>query len=145
MTDPIFSEPGRDPQIAAALRMADAPPDPAGDDALARRIVQAARPRLAELRRAPQPWWAWTAAWARFAIPLGTAAGLVAALLAVRETDALLDASAAMVSADAAAALDTIAERAILLGFAEEDGSDVAGRLVAEATDQWIAAEVLER
>lgn len=125
-------EPPRDAHLAAALRTAD--PAAAGahvdaSDALARRIVEAARPGL--LRRADRrrSWWEWTADWARIAVPVGVAATLAAGaiLLASDQSDPVPFGESALVLGDGAGR------------------SELAAELVPPATDEWLLQQVYDR
>lgn len=130
MIPPIHREPERDPRIAGVLRSLDTD-GPDGDELLVGRIVQAARPRLAAMRRAPRPWWEWTASWARIAVPVGVAASLAAGVLLGR----------ADLGGDTA-----LTESALVLGL--EDGSGgtaLAAELLPLPTDEWLLTEALDR
>jgi hypothetical protein len=131
MIPPIHREPERDPRLAAALHgLAQASSD--GDEPLVARIVEAARPRLGELRRTPRPWWAWTASWARVAVPVGVAASLAAGVLLMRD-------------AGAGAVDDDVTESALVLESGDgPGGGNLAGSLLPQATDEWLLAAVLE-
>lgn len=134
----------RDAEIGRALRAVEAAAhDGSDDDVLAARIVQAARPRLAELRRGSRPWWEWTAGWARIAVPVGIAASVIAGVLALTND---VDPALASDRAEAVVVLDSLAERAVVLGFgAPPEEGEPAGELIAQATDAWLLAEVLDR
>lgn len=129
MIPPIHREPDRNPRIAGVLRSLTTD-GPGGDELLVGRIVQAARPRLAELRRAPRPWWEWTASWARIALPLGVAASLAAGLLLGR----------ADLGGDTA-----LTESALVLGLDDGSGTALAAELLPQPTDEWLLTEALDR
>ena len=76
--EPLDRDPARDPALSAALRRRDAAVS--DTDTLRRAIAATARERLARLEAgeaAGDRWWDWTARWARAAIPIACAAGLV--------------------------------------------------------------------
>ena len=130
MIPPIHQEPERDPLLAGALQAVGV--ETAGGDApLVRRIVHAAAPQLAALRRTPRPWWEWTASWARVAVPVGIAASLAAGAL-------LLQAS------DAAAGDALVTESALVLGDGE-GGTLLAAELLPQPTEEWLLTEALDR
>jgi hypothetical protein len=79
-------EPERDPQLARALRQADAGRSDEELERLRRRVMAAAREQLAGLAAARQPWWAWAAGWGRVAVPIGLAASLAAGVVLARST-----------------------------------------------------------
>lgn len=82
MSEERKHDPPSDPRLAEALRMAFPPPsfDAADLDALSRRIAERAELTLARLR-GRAPWWAYTAGWARAAVPVALAASVILALL----------------------------------------------------------------
>jgi hypothetical protein len=83
------------------------------------------------MRRAPKPWWEWTASWARIAVPVGVAASLAAGVLLGRADP----------GGDPA-----LTESALVLGL--EDGSGgtaLAAELLPQATDEWLLTEALDR
>lgn len=130
MIPPIHREPERDPRLAGALHgLARESAD--GDERLVARIVEAARPRLGELRRAPRPWWAWTASWARVAVPVGVAASLAAGVMLIRAGDSAVD--------------DVVTESTLVLESNDDAaGGSLAGALLPQATDEWLLTAVLE-
>lgn len=145
MIPPIHREPEPDARIAAALRErtgAAAPADAEREEFLAARIVQLAGPRLARLRRSPQRWWEWTAAWSRVAVPLGVAASLAGALLAVRSASDIDE----LARPQEVAVVDSVTESGLILEAEDaEGGTALAGRLVPQPTDEWLLAAVLDR
>jgi hypothetical protein len=77
----LFQEPKRDRVLGEALRQIDSVAGPADAEILRRRIVAAARSRLAELTRPAPRWWEMISGWSRVAVPVGLAASLAAGLL----------------------------------------------------------------
>jgi hypothetical protein len=82
MSEERKHDPASDPRLAEALRMAFPPPTLEAEDleALSRRIAERAELTLARLR-GRAPWWAYTAGWARAAVPAALAASVMLALL----------------------------------------------------------------
>jgi hypothetical protein len=76
-----FGEPTRDPELGAALRRIDPASSLGDDEPVRRRILAAARGRLNDLRSPLPTLWEIMSGWVRVTVPLGLAAGLVAALL----------------------------------------------------------------
>jgi hypothetical protein len=135
----MFDDPERDPRLAHALRGAPAPDTSLDDDRLRGRIMAAARPRLAQLRARRRPWWEWTAAWARVAVPVGLAASLAAGVLLIGSPT-----TAESVSSVAA---DTVTASGVILGAAAgATGSPQVGdALVAQASDDWLLTQIMIR
>jgi hypothetical protein len=77
----LFKEPKWDRVLGEALRQLDPVAGPADAEILRRRIVAAARSRLAELARPSPRWWEMISGWSRVAVPVGLAASLAAGLL----------------------------------------------------------------
>jgi hypothetical protein len=77
----LIKEPKRDRVLGEALRQIDAVAGAADAEILRRRIVSAARSRLAELAMPCPRWWEMISGWSRVAVPLGLAASLAAGLL----------------------------------------------------------------
>lgn len=134
-----FGQPERDRRIREALQRRERPS--AGDDAaLTARVLRAAEPLLSERRQASAPWWQWTAAWARFAVPVGLAATLAAGILLVRSGEPPTAAG------EEIAAAEEITESALVLGWNGGGGrAELAGALVEPATDAWLLAEASGR
>ena len=132
MISPSGREPERDPRIAGALRsVTDS--GTAGEELLIRRIASAARPRLSALRTGPGPWWEWTAAWARVAVPAAVAASILGGVLVARAGDSW--------AADA-----LVTESALVLGAGEPaSGSVLAAELLPQPTAEWLITEAFDR
>jgi hypothetical protein len=77
----LFRDPERDPDLGSALRRVEATRGVGDLEALRRRIVAAARPKLAQLGAPALRWWEWISTWTRVAVPVGLAASLAAGLL----------------------------------------------------------------
>ncbi len=135
----MFDDPERDPRLAQALRGAPAPDTSLDDDRLRGRIMAAARPRLAQLRARQRPWWEWTAAWARVAVPVGLAASLAAGVLLIG--------SPTPVESVSSVAADTVTASGVILGAAAgATGSPQVGdALVAQASDDWLLTQIMIR
>lgn len=135
---PLFREPSRDRELAAALRRAELEPE-ADDEAVHRRIVAAAAPRLAGLRRAlpGASWWEWISAWTKVAVPVTVAAGVAAALLVPGAGAGNAGLGATTTDADSTIMAAVFAEPA--------RGGAVAAHLIAPADHDWLLAEVIER
>ena len=138
MIPPIHREPERDPLIAGALHAVDTGSTD-GEDLLVRRIVDAARPQLVAMRRAPRPWWEWTASWARIAVPIGVAASLGAGVLALQAADRWMGEPLAAETA-------LVTESALVLGADDPlAGTELAAELLPRPTDEWLLSEGVDR
>lgn len=135
--EPLDRDPSRDPQLVAALRRRDAVVS--DTDTLRRSIAASARDRLARLERGDvngDQWWDWTARWARAAIPIACAAGLVG--VAVTAMLAL------------PAAEEQQALRAPVVAFATVASPDASpaqliDSLVGPATHDWVLNGAVSR
>ena len=67
----LLGEPERDPRLGNLLRRLEMTSEPGDADELRRRIMAAARPRLAGLQSSSPRWWELIAAWTRVAVPVG--------------------------------------------------------------------------
>jgi hypothetical protein len=134
----LLGEPGRDPELAAALRQADSVPDATRGEDLRRRIMARARPRLAEPQLPTKHWWDWLSGWVRIALPVGLAASLAAGLLLPHsvETDSLG-------SYTAEAGADSTL---IVAAFSEPSArGQLAAHLIAPESNDWLLEQVLTR
>ena len=132
----LLSEPGRDPELAAALRRTDPAPDATRGENLRRRIMARARSRLAELDLPTERWWEWLSGWVRIAVPIGVAASLAAGLLVPRsvETDSLG-------SYTAEAGADSTL---IVAAFSEPSTrGQLAAHLIAPEGNDWLLEQAL--
>jgi hypothetical protein len=77
----VFRDPERDPALGEALWRIEATRESGDLEALRRRILAAARPRLAQLGAPALRWWEWISGWTRVAVPVGLAASLAGGLL----------------------------------------------------------------
>jgi hypothetical protein len=134
----MFDDPERDSRLADALRGTPTPSSSLGDDQLRSRIMAAARVRVAQLRSRQRPWWEWTAAWARVAVPVGLAASLAAGVLLVQNPTSIEIVSVAA---------DTVTASGVILSAAAgTTGSPQVGdELVAQASDDWLLTQVMSR
>jgi hypothetical protein len=126
----LFHEPERDPELGEALRRLEAALTAPESEILRRRILAAARPKLARLGLGPPRWWEWISAWTRVAVPVGLAATLVAGLL-VQGSD-----TSSAVAADGELGTDSTL---VLAAFAEpESGNQLTAHLVVPEGSSWL-------
>lgn len=135
----MFDDPERDPRLADALRGTPTPSSSLGDDQLRSRIMAAARVRVAQLRSRQRPWWEWTAAWARVAVPVGLAASLAAGVLLVQNPTSI--------ESITSVAADTVTASGVILSAAAGTTASpqVGDELVAQASDDWLLTQVMSR
>jgi hypothetical protein len=134
----LLGEPGRDPELAAALRQSDSEPDAARAEDLRRRIMALARRRLAELELPTGRWWEWLSGWVRIALPVGLAASLAAALLLPHRIE-----SDSLASFTAEAGTDSTL---IVAAFSEPSArGQMAAHLIALESKDWLLEQVLSR
>jgi len=134
----LFTDPQRDPQLAAALRRLEAEAGSPDLDRLHQRIVLAARHRRPGQRSASVRWWEWVDHWIPVAVPLGVAASLVAAVL-LPVSEELTVASAYAAEAPADSALVTAA-------FSDQSsGGQIAAHLIAPQEGEWILEEAVNQ
>lgn len=134
----LLSEPGKDPELAAALRRTDPAPDATRSEDLRRRIMARARSRLANRGLPTERWWEWLSGWVRIAVPVGLAAFLAAVLLLPRsvETDSLGGYTAE------AGADSTL----IVAAFSEPSArGQLAAHLIAPESNDWLLEQALTR
>jgi len=136
----MLDDPERDPRLADALRRTPLSNASLSDDQLRSRIIVAGRTRLAQLRARQRPWWEWTAAWARVAVPVGLAASLAAGVLLVQSANSVE-------SASSVAAADTVTASGVILSAAAGNAASpqVGDELVAQASDDWLLTQVMSR
>jgi hypothetical protein len=134
----LFREPPHDPALAAVLRDLEAE-SPGGDaDVLRSRIVNAAAPKLIQLRSPAPRWWEWISHWMPVALPVGLAVSLAAGLLLPSAGDLVNVASS---SADAGAD-----STLVIAAFSEGSaGGELAGHLVAPASGDWLFEQAVSR
>jgi hypothetical protein len=134
----LLGEPGRDPELAAALGRTDPVPDAARSEDLRRRIMARARPILAEIDLPTARWWEWPSAWVRIAVPIGLAASLAAGLLLPRSSEmASLGTSTAEAGADSTL---------LLAAFSEPSTrGQVTAPLIAPESNDWLLEQALNR
>ena len=136
----LWRDPLRDPKLGAALRTLEADnPGSRNPDLLRQRILAAADPLLRKLRSpAAPPWWEWISRWMPIAVPVGLAASLAASTLVSGPTDL-----STVVSASAEAWADSTL---VIAAFSESGaGSELAGRLVAPASGDWLFEEAVSQ
>ena len=135
----LFREPTRDQALRQMLRRLETASSPSDDTLLRQRIVAAAGPILRGLRTSLAPrWWEWISRWMPIAVPVAVAASLAATLLVSTSADPVNVASS-IVEAGADSTLVNAA-------FSEEaTRSELAGHLVAPASDDWLFEEAVSR
>jgi hypothetical protein len=134
----LFGEPGRDPKLRAALRRIESA-SPVGDvEALHRRILAAARPKLAELGASAPRWWEWVSGWMRVAVPVGLAASLAAGLLVRGSND---------ITGAAASTSDLSPDSTLVLAAWSEPaaGGQLASHLIAPESNDWLLEQAVTR
>jgi hypothetical protein len=133
----FLGEPERDPRLGDMLRVLETV-EPGGTEELSRRIMAAARPRLAELRLPSPPWWEVISAWTRVAVPVGLAASLVAGVL-VRGSVTVAGAGAYATDLGSDSTL-------VLAAFSEPaSGGQFAAQLMAPEGDDWLLEQAVTR
>jgi hypothetical protein len=133
----FFGEPPRDPELAEALRQMEAASPPGNDEVLRRRIVAAARPRLAALPASSRQWWEWISGSVRVAIPVAVAACVAAALLVSRSSDYV----GTEISSTVAGADSTL----VLAAFSAPAAGDLTSHLIVPTGDDWLLSQALDR
>jgi hypothetical protein len=133
----LFQEPDRDPRLCDALRAIEQFSS-RDDGQLRQRIMEAAGPRLADLRSVSPKWWEWITRWMPVAVPIGLAASLAAALL-VPGSDEVSLSSAYSTEAAADSTL-------VIAAFSEAPaGGQLAAHLVAPEPGDWLLEEAVAR
>jgi hypothetical protein len=132
----LLREPQRDPQLATALRLAEAESRASDAEPLRQRIMAAARPRLGAFRPSPSRWWDWISRWMPVAVPLGLAASLAAALLVSADRD---------ITTSAAYAADAGADSTLMIAAFSEgaSGAQLAAHLVAPEGGDWLLEQAV--
>lgn len=132
----FLGEPERDPKLGDMLRRLEMDSDPGGADELRRRIVAAARPRLAELRRPSPRWWELISGW-RVAVPAGLAASLAAGVLLLSSVTVEGASYATDLGADSTLVLAAFSEPAF--------GGQFAAHLMAPEGDDWLLEQAVNK
>jgi hypothetical protein len=132
----LFQEPKRDRVLGEALRQIESGAGLADAEILRRRIVAAARSRLAELARPAPRWWEMISGWSRVAVPVGLAASLAAGLLvqgSVTGADSAL--SAGELGADSTL---------VIAAFSEpSSGRLLTAHLIAPEGSDWLLEQAV--
>ena len=129
----LFREPERDPRLGEALRQLEATPDDA--DRLRYRITAAARARLANARAPAPRWWEWIDRWIPVAVPVGLAVSVAGALLLPSSGD---------LSVSRSASAELVADSALVTAaFSDQLGGELAARLIAPETDEWLLEQAV--
>src|SRR5262249_44809151 len=130
-------DPARDPALAAALRRRDFVVS--DTDTLRRAIAASARERLARFEGGEgreDAWWDWTARWARAAIPIACAAGLVGVA-----TTAML----ALPAAEEQQALRAPVATFATVASPDVNATQLIDSLVGPATHDWVLNGAVSR
>ena len=132
----LFRDPQHDPQLATALRQAEAESHAFDDEPLRQRIMAAAKPRLGSFRSAPTRWWDWISRWMPVAVPVGLAASLAAALLAPANLE---------ITTSAAYTADAGTDSTLMIAaFSEKtSGGQLAAHLVAPESGDWLLEQAV--
>jgi negative regulator of sigma E activity len=132
----LFEEPERDRVLGEALRQIDAGAGPGDAEALRRRIMAAARSRLAELATPSPRWWEMISGWSRVAVPLGLAASLAAGLLV----------QGSVTGADSASSTGELgADSTLVIAAFSEPGSGslLTAHLIAPEGNDWLLEQAV--
>jgi anti-sigma factor RsiW len=134
----LMGEPERDPRLGDLLRQLETASEPGGAEELRRRIMAAARPRLAELRLPAPRWWELISGWTRVAVPIGLAASLAAGLLVRGSgTSTGVATYATDLGSDSTLVLAAFSESA--------SGGQFAAQLMAPEGDDWLLEQAVTR
>lgn len=132
----VFGKPERDPELGEALRRIEASWPVSDDEALRRRILVAARPRLARLRTPAPRWWELLTGWTRVVVPVGLAASLAAGLL-VRGSSANHTSYATDMGSDSTLVMAAFSEP-----FA---GGQLAAELITPESNDWLLQQAISQ
>ena len=134
----LFREPERDPELGKALRLIEATRETGDLEALRRRILVAARPRLAQFGAPALRWWEWISAWTRVAVPVGLAASLAAGLLVQASgTATALSSYSTDMGSDSTLVLAAFSEPAL--------GSRLTAHLIAPEGNDWLLEQAVSQ
>lgn len=126
----LFQDPPRDPELSAALRRLENQFQPDNGEPLRRKILAAARPKLADLRSPAPQWWEWISRWMPVAVPVGLAAVLAAGLLLPGAADLTALTATTEVGTDSTL---------VMAAFAESPAAgQLVGSLVAPESAEWL-------
>jgi hypothetical protein len=133
-------EPQRDPRLGEVLaRVAGPTPAASAEERLHARIMAAAEPRLARRREPELAWWEYTAGWARAAIPIALAAGIVALFVAQQGT---VDWS--LVSQASVPVPGTAASAVVSAATVAQQSTQVVDQLIGPATREWVLSSAMQ-
>ena len=134
----LFREPERDPELGRALQRIDAARETGDLEALRRRILAAARLRLARLGAPALRWWEWISDWTRVAVPVGLAASLAAGLLVQASgTATALSSYGTDMGSDTTLVLAAFSEPA--------SGSRLTAHLIAPEGNDWLLEQAVSQ
>jgi hypothetical protein len=132
----LFREPKHDAELGKAMRRIEAASEPGDPEVLRRRILAAARPRLAQLGSPAPRWWEWISGWNRVALPVGLAASLAAGLLVQRSGNPYtLGSSSVDVGSDSTLVLAAFSESASV--------GQLTAQLIAPEGDDWLLQQAV--
>lgn len=132
----LFRDSERDPDLGNALRRIEAARETGDVEALRRRILAAARPRLVQLGAPALRWWEWISTWTRVAVPVGLAASLAAGLL-VQASGTATALSSTDMGSDSTLVLAAFSEPA--------SGSWLTGHLIAPEGNDWLLEQAVNQ
>jgi hypothetical protein len=131
----LIKEPKRDQVLGEALRQIESVAGPADPEILRRRIVAAARARLAELAWPAPRWWEMISGWSRVAVPVGLAASLAAGLLVQGSIPGADSASVGELGADSTL---------VIAAFSEpSSGRLLTAHLIAPEGNDWLLEQAV--
>jgi hypothetical protein len=132
----LFRDSERDPDLGNALRRIELARETGDLEALRRRILAAARPRLAQLGAPALRWWEWISTWTRVAVPVGLAASLAAGLL-VQASGTATALSGTDMGSDSTLVLAAFSEPA--------SGSRLTAHLIAPEGSDWLLEQAVSQ
>jgi hypothetical protein len=130
-----FREPERDPALGNALRQLESASELGDTASLRRKILAAARPRLAGVGSTAPQWWEWISGWTRLAVSVGVAASLAAGLLL--RGGAETEGYGSDLGSDSTLVLAAFSEPAA--------GSALTGYLIAPEANDWLMEQAVEQ
>lgn len=134
----VFRDPERDPALGDALRRIEAARESGDLEALRRRILAAARPRLSRLGVPALRWWEWISGWTRVAVPVGLAASLAAGLLVQASgTTTVFSSYSTDLGSDSTLVLAAFSEPA--------SGSRFTAHLIAPEGNDWLLEQAVSQ
>jgi hypothetical protein len=137
---PAGGEPQRDQRLGEMLARVAGPTPAAGtEERLHARIMLAAGPQLSRRREPDLAWWEYTAGWARAAIPLALAAGIVALFAAQQGS---VDWS--LVSQASVPVPGTAASAVVSAATVAQQSTQVVDQLIGPATREWVLSSAMQ-